>query len=451
MRAASSCRPVIFNAAFALLGGLGILIALFGIGMDYLLGTYPGLNLPQLLLIVAGLLLSLIAFRLRRAEARRRVLANVRQHAAPGLLIAAIALMVLEFVLAAAGIPTYFPPAIPETPPEEAPWWICNEFGCRHAYAHTVAACESGELSGRHCIVNRQGFSDTQDFAVGDDFDERMRVLMLGDSFAYGMRAEIGKSYVETVESNLPRSIVWNTALPGVGTNHALASFQIYAPVLQPQITILNFSQNDFKDNMMPMDAWLWVKGMEYFVRRYQVDRLGNAIKTDDRALHYLAHDVEPPASEIERLIGITRLGSLAMKIVKPRIIRQRVYWQADVTGGYLRALRDAAAAQDTALLVLLVPGQEDVSQARGAADASMDPSPPRAGEGRYQIAAQFMESLGIPWINPLHLLDAELDYADDGHWNTAGHQKIGTLLSVCLAAFQISQDLSDCESVEMP
>ena len=80
-----------------------------------------------------------------------------------------------------------------------------------------------------------------------------------------------------------------------------------------------------------------------------------------------------------------------------------------------------------------------------------MDPSLPRAGEGRYQIAAQFMESLGIPWINPLHLLDAELDYADDGHWNTAGHQKIGTLLSGCLAAFQISQDLSDCESVEMP
>ena len=421
MQAPSSCRPVVFNAAFTLLGGLGILIALFGIGMDYLLGTYPGLNLPQLLLIAAGLLLSLIAFRLRRADVRGRVLANMRKHAAPGLLIAAIVLIVLEFVLAAAGIPTYFPLAIPETPPEEAPWWTCNESGCRHAYVHTIAACESGELSGRHCIVNRQGFSDTQDFAVGDDFDERMRILMLGDSYTYGMRAEIGKSYVETIESNFPQSIVWNTALPGVGTNHALASFQIYAPMLRPQITILNVNRSDFKDNMMPMDAWLWVKGMEYFIRRYQVDRSGNVMKTDNRTLHYYAHDVEPPASEIERLIGITRLGSSALKFVRPRIIQSRVHWEADVTRGYLRTLRDAAAAQDTALLVLLVPTPQDIRILR----TDMNQPAPQAN-GRYQTAAQLMNELGIPWISPIHLLDAELDYVpDDGHWNSAGHQKV--------------------------
>lgn len=103
----------------------------------------------------------------------------------------------------------------------------------------------------------------------------------------------------------------------------------------------------------------------------------------------------------------------------------------------YLLALRGAAAAQDTALLVLLIPHRNDMSS-------------PGA---HYQTALRLMEELGIPYIDPSHLLDSKLDYAPrpDVHWNSAGHQKIGAMLSDCLAAFQISHDLSDCEQVEMP
>ena len=43
------------------------LLALFGIGVDYLLpGTGPGFNLPQLLIAGAGLALTLVATQLRR-------------------------------------------------------------------------------------------------------------------------------------------------------------------------------------------------------------------------------------------------------------------------------------------------------------------------------------------------------------------------------------------------
>ena len=57
-----------------LLFAMGILIALFGVGIDYVLpGTSPGLNLPQLLVIAAGLALSLGAHQLRREEVRRKL------------------------------------------------------------------------------------------------------------------------------------------------------------------------------------------------------------------------------------------------------------------------------------------------------------------------------------------------------------------------------------------
>ena len=74
------------------------------------------------------------------------------------------------------------------------------------------------------------------------------------------------------------------------------------------------------------------------------------------------------------------------------------------------------------------------------------------AGE-RYRNGMQLMEELRIPYLNPAHLLDGELDYRPlpDIHWNIAGHQKIGAVLSGCIEAFQVSGDLSDCEEVTMP
>ena len=437
-------RSVILNAVFTLLAGLGILTALLSIGKDVLFGGYPGLSLPQLLVTAAGLILFLAAFALRSAHVRRRVWAKMRKHLAPGLVITAITLIVLEFALTAAGLPTHFPLEGPEAFPDLEPWRACSESGCRYNYDAVVAGCENGELSGRACIINRQGFHDTQEFTVGDDFDERTRILALGDSFTYGASAEIGKSYVETIEANLPDSIIWNTGIGANGTNHALASFQVYAPVLQPQMTILGFTMNDFRDNLFPMDSM--VRGVNrlnerFAVRQYRIDDLGNAVKLDQRTLYYRLHAVDPPASEIERLIGITRLGSLALKMldaVRRGITESFLTSQeADVTREYLRTLRDSAAAQDTALLVLLVPHRDDIG----------------APGLRYQTAIRLMTELEIPHLNPIHLLDAALDYAPrpDGHWNSAGHQKVGAMLVECLAVFQISGDMSDCEQVEMP
>ena len=89
------------------------------------------------------------------------------------------------------------------------------------------------------------------------------------------------------------------------------------------------------------------------------------------------------------------------------------------------------------ALLVLLITARADI----------------RTRSPSYQTTTQLMAELEIPYLNPLHALDAELDYPPkpDGHWNNAGHQKVGAMLSACIETFQISQDLSDCEQVEMP
>ena len=357
--------------------------------------------------------------------------------------VTAATLLALEFVLGAARLsPLYFPLAPPERllPP---PWqWTCDEVGCRFAYDAMVEACQDRDHPPRRCFLNRQGFRDAEDFVAGDDLDGRMRILMLGDSFTFGASADIGKSYVETVEANFPQTVVWNTGIPGAGTHQALALFQKYAPVLQPHLTILGFYMNDFRDNVLPMDAMIWLATRDgrVFMRRRFDNISGKTATLDERKAHYYrAHGVEPPADEIERAVGRTRLGSLALRLID--IVRGGGYpgiaREVAVTREYLMALRDSAVEQDTVLLVLLIPDPNDIG------------APTRL----YQTAIQLMEELRLPYLDPLHALDAELDYArdPDRHWNSAGHQKIGAVLSDCIEAFQVSGDLSDCEQVTMP
>ena len=309
---------------FTLLAAAGILTAL--LGWDRIsTGAHPGLNLPQGMLIVGGLMLSLVAFRLRRADVWRRAWGTMRKHWLPGLVVAAATLLALEFVLGAMDIsPLYFPPdPLQELLEGQRRRFTCDEVGCRYVY-DVIAAdyddyCEGQEPLPRYCILNRQGFHDTQDFVAGDDLDGRLRILALGDSFTFGAAAEIGKSYVNTIEANFPQSVVWNTGIPATGTNQALALFQEYAPILQPQLTTLGFYENDFSDNLRPMDTRLWLmtqKDGRIFLQ-LRDDDSGNATSLDEKKdYYYRAHDVEPPANEIERAVGRTRLGSLALRLI---------------------------------------------------------------------------------------------------------------------------------------
>ena len=234
---------------------------------------------------------------------------------------------------------------------------------------------------------------------------------------------------------------VWNTAIPGAGTNQAVMSFEVYARILQPQVTILGFYMNDFDDNMMPVDSYFMGVDAVNFplsIRQYQIDLRGNLIKLDRQSdLYYRYNFVDPPANEFHRLLGTTRLGSIALNAVDAvqQMISKaegtRVNRRVEVTREYLADLRDAAIKQETQLLVLLIPRREDLS---GAGPL-------------YQNAVRLVTELEIPFLDPIHVLDSELDYATppDVHWSNAGHQKIGAMLVDCLEAFRRNYDLSRC------
>ena len=435
---------LVLNLVFA----LGLLLALFGVAVDYIMpGASPGLNLPQILIIATGGLLAISARQLRRDGLPRRLTGSLGKNGVQVLVITLITLLVLEIVLTAFGMPTYYPTELSGEPLEQAPWWTCDELGCRLVHDAIVSACGNGEFSGRACIVNQQGFADSEDFIIEDGFDGRARILMLGDSFTQGYSADVGKSFVETVETNLPDAVVWNASIGGTGTNQAVATFAGLGTLFQPNLTVLGFYINDFRDNLFPMDSKLRSAlddGAIEVIRYYVLDRASNPVRLELTAglLEYARAGKLPIPNEFERLVGNTRLGSLLIQL-KERI--EAITMPSDphfarakeLTRQYLDSLRQSVTSLDSELLLLLIPFRQDRT-------------PP---ERRYETVIELMHELEIAYLDPADIIQAPTDFAEypDIHWNSAGHQKVGALLSECIEAFIAAGDFSDCQYVTVP
>ena len=354
-----------------LLPAIGILLALFGVALDWLPGANPGLGAPQLTLIIVGIALSLVSI----ALSSRPLTDALRKNLKSCLAVAAVTLAALELLLTAIGMPTWFPPDVPRTFLQPAPWWTCDAAGCHYVKSEVIKACERGELSGRRCIINRQGFHDTQDFDAVNAADARQRILVLGDSFAFGGSAALGKSFVEAVEADYPAALVWNTGIPGAGAPQAIASYQAFSPLLRPQLAIFGFYMNDFDDNMLPIDSYFMgvdAAGKTLAIRQYQETTTGEArMLARQSDLYYRWHRVDPPTNDLHRVIGETRLGTLLLRFVDA--ISQwldnadggRLERQATATRVLLRELSALTARDGVDLLLLLIPAKEDTRCAR--------------------------------------------------------------------------------------
>lgn len=434
---------MLLNALFTALALIGLVIAVFGIVLDVLPGTTPGVNLPQVLAIAAGLLLAAVAYSLRRDDLRRRRLVAWRKSTLTVAVITTGTLIVLEVLLAIFDMSTYYPAQIPAEYYQGKPWNICDEAGCHFAPEVLAEACRTGRAEGRNCSLNPQGFHDTQEFTRSDNMGDKFRIIALGDSFTFGMSADMGKSYIEIVESELADAVLWNMGIPGTGTRQALQSFSVYGPVMQPHLTMLGFYVNDFGDNLAPIHGQKVATETDEdeLLFRWE-DRWGNIIMLDlPTTWYYREQRKDPPASELQRLVGITRLGTLVLRLFD--VIgdsaneRVRVDRETEVTRTYLEELRDAVSAQNSELLVLLIPHRGDLA------------SPGR----RYLTAIQLMEELEIAYIDPRLEFEYSVDYTvrPDVHWNNAGHQKIGELLSRCIDAFRAYGEWSTCDHVVEP
>ena len=71
----------------------------------------------------------------------------------------------------------------------------------------------------------------------------------------------------------------------------------------------------------------------------------------------------------------------------------------------------------------------------------------------RFETAIELLRELGIPYLDASPFIQLPDDYMPlpDVHWNNAGHQKVGMLLSECIGVLIEGGELADCENVTIP
>jgi hypothetical protein len=98
---------------------------------------------------------------------------------------------------------------------------------------------------------NSQGFRGSRKYGARKPGEAR--VLLLGDSFTYGLGVNDDQTYAHRLEQALRQgdlaAEVINAGCPGKGTDYALKLFQTVGVQLQPEVTVLGFFGNDFQDN----------------------------------------------------------------------------------------------------------------------------------------------------------------------------------------------------------
>ena len=312
----------------------------------------------------------------------------------------------------------------------EARWWKCDSVS-GPVYIKNAANKEDSTFFSsiqenwyynRLKVINNDGYHDRRDFTALAPDNDSMKILFLGDSFTWGASADVDSSYVDVfkrdISKSMPANIVWNTGIPGTGTNHALAETKKYLPLQRSNYVILGFYDgNDFMDNLTPYDRLLFTNDATC-INLYDFDKNVSPVKMTKREAFKKATGSYPmeELNILQKIIIRSRLVSF-ISDMKDKLVnrasglknrKKELAYQ--FTKDYLKQLNDYVKSNNAELIVLLIPNKFDL-KTRGE---------------EFLNATKIFNELSIKYFENTPLL-SEKNYLHpvskyDVHWNNSGH-----------------------------
>jgi hypothetical protein len=112
----------------------------------------------------------------------------------------------------------------------------------------------TGWFAGVPIHINNLGLHDTRDYSL-DKSDRTFRILLLGDSVAFGHGSLYEHTYAYLLEQRLKSWRpdvdwqIWNAGVPGYNSSQELAYLQKVGPIYRPDLVIVGFHPNDINAN----------------------------------------------------------------------------------------------------------------------------------------------------------------------------------------------------------
>ncbi len=292
---------------------------------------------------------------------------------------------------------------------------------------------------------NSLGFRGSREVSL--EKQAAVRVLLLGDSFTYGLGVDDDQTFAAELERELgerylPAEVI-NAGNPGKGTDYELKLFQTVGAGLKPEVTVLCFFSNDFQDN---------ARGEYYDVdaggglRAKSLDGNRGSIKTF--LLHLPGYNWLISWSQAANLVKQAavdylvqagkgrkgQVGAASGLVVSYETGYDGLGYSNEtnrkLTAIYLDHLREAVKQAGSELLVVYIPLASEVETYRRKQEISRDE---QALKEIIEARGGTLKSLTPPLASaPVPI--RELYYAE-GHWTPRAHLQVGRYLGDYIAS----------------
>jgi hypothetical protein len=119
-----------------------------------------------------------------------------------------------------------------------------------------------GESSSIPLVSNSDGFRSSREF---DEPDERLRILVIGDSFVFGLGVHEKDRVTEQLEAMEPGWRVDNMGMAGWGVDLMIRALEKFGPKVKPDVVVLAIYADDFL-RLLPYFA-----GMGYPLPKFEL------------------------------------------------------------------------------------------------------------------------------------------------------------------------------------
>lgn len=310
-----------------------------------------------------------------------------------------------------------------------------------HTYDPRTGSRPVPNLRGRFNVPGRYSFTFANDelgmrvTGIVPRASARTRILLLGDSYAYGVGVSDHETFAYLLEKRLSttpvRAAVMNAGTGGKGTDYAARFFETIGRDLRPDLTILCFFSNDYLDNEASTI--------------YTVASDGTLTPRPDMGAVYRRKERFRENRFYNWVISWSHVASLgkqfAIGFLKAHAAREHEWenvkaypdrqqgWATEankrVTKIYLERLMATVRATGSDFLIVYAPGADEVDHFRRTGRISDDEAALNSilGPNRglmLSLTAQ-MAASGRP-ISSLHYDESHLGLPG-GHWTATGHE----------------------------
>ena len=296
--------------------------------------------------------------------------------------------------------------------------------------------------------TNNFGFRDNRDYSLETEKD-RKRIILLGDSFAFGNGIDLNETFAEILRKKFNESIdIINLGVPGYDINNEYMIYEKIGKRYNPDLVIIQFTTNDWSPKKIITDQ----NGMKKIniSQATHVSSMGFLVSSSNkdgilRRVHLsLLYNVKSYSfvysnlrESLNTLVRSYFKRQVPLEFSNPSLEEYKSAYEF-----YHSTVKTLKEETNGNLLIFLGPFEDEVMGTDRLTEfyGTIYPIDPYQTKGDVKKIA---EELNVTVIE-LKSNESDIYIPLDGHWNAKGHKEVAETLYLEIKEFLNKKNLND-------